>query len=94
MATRGHIAIKENGKYKRIYIEQPIGVVPESCNYEFDEEVEYTIVGSAEADPMNFKISNESPVGKGLIGKKIGEIVEIPVPDGVSKLEILDIRRV
>ena len=61
---------------------------------EFDEEVEYTIVGSAEADPMNFKISNESPVGKGLIGKKIGEIVEIPVPDGVSKFEILDIRRV
>ena len=62
-------------------------------DYDFDEEVEYTIVGSAEADPMNFKISNESPVGKGLIGKKVGDIVEVNVPDGVSKFEVLDIRR-
>ena len=42
---------------------------------------------------MNFKISNESPVGKALIGKKVGDIVEATVPDGVSKFEILDIRR-
>jgi transcription elongation factor GreA len=62
-------------------------------DYEFDEEVEYTMVGSAEADPMNNKISNESPVGKGLMGKKVGDIVEVQVPDGVSKYKILDIRR-
>ena len=62
-------------------------------DYEFDEDVEYTIVGSAEADPMNFKISNESPVGKALIGKTIGEIVEVAVPDGVNKFEILEINR-
>ncbi len=62
-------------------------------DYDFDEEVVYTIVGSAEADPMEFKISNESPVGSGLIGKKIGDIVEISVPDGVSKYEILEISR-
>ena len=62
-------------------------------DYDFDEEVEYTIVGSAEADPMNFRISNESPVGKGLIGKKVGDVVEVNVPDGVSKFEVLDIRR-
>lgn len=62
-------------------------------DYEFDEDVEYTIVGSAEADPMNFKISNESPVGKALIGKKIGEIVEVAVPDGVNKFKILEINR-
>lgn len=62
-------------------------------DYDFDEEVIYTIVGSAEADPMEFKISNESPVGSGLIGKKVGEIVEISVPDGVSKYEILEISR-
>ena len=71
-----------------------VGSIVKVKDYDFDEEVEYSIVGSAEADPMNFKISNESPVGKGLIGKKIGEVVEIPVPDGVSKFEILDIRRV
>ena len=70
-----------------------VGTVVKVKDYEFDEEVEYTIVGSAEADPMNFKISNESPVGRGLIGKKIGDIVEITVPDGINKFEILDIRR-
>ena len=71
-----------------------VGSIVKVKDYDFDEEVEYSIVGSAEADPMNFKISNESPVGKGLIGKKIGEVVEVPVPDGISKFEILDIRRV
>ncbi|WMJ80275.1 transcription elongation factor GreA [Clostridium sp. MB40-C1] len=61
-------------------------------DYDFDEEIEFHIVGSAEADPMENKISNESPVGKALIGKKVGDIVEVPVPDGVSKFEILEIR--
>lgn len=62
-------------------------------DYEFDEEVEYTIVGSAEADPMSYKISNESPVGKALIGKKEGDEVEVAVPGGVNKFKILEIRR-
>ena len=62
-------------------------------DYEFDEEVDYTIVGSAEADPMEFKISNESPVGRGLMGKKVGDIVEVTVPGGVIKFEVLEIRR-
>ena len=62
-------------------------------DYEFDEEVEYSIVGSAEADPMNFKISNESPVGSALLGKKIGEVIEVIIPDGVNKFEILGISR-
>ena len=62
-------------------------------DYEFDEEVEYTIVGSAEADPMNFKISNESPVGRSLMGKKVGDVVEVAVPGGMSKFQILEIRR-
>ena len=70
-----------------------VGATVKVKDYDFDEVVEYTIVGSAEADPMNFKISNESPVGKALIGRKVGDIVEATVPDGVSKFEILDIRR-
>lgn len=70
-----------------------VGSIVKVKDYEFDEEVEYTIVGSAEADPMNFKISNESPVGNALVGKKIGEIVEVSVPEGVNKFEILGIRR-
>lgn len=60
---------------------------------EFDEEVEYTIVGSAEADPYEGKISNESPVGSALIGGKVGETVEVQVPDGIIKYEILSISR-
>ena len=70
-----------------------VGSVVKVKDYEFDEEVEYFIVGSAEADPMEFKISNESPVGSALMGKKIGEIVEVIVPNGTSKFEILEIRR-
>jgi len=49
---------------------------------EFNEEMEYKIVGSAEADPFKGKISNVSPLGKNLIGKKPGETVEVPTPDG------------
>lgn len=70
-----------------------VGSIVKVMDYEFDEEVEYAIVGSAEADPMNFKISNESPVGRALLGKKVGDVVEVTVPSGVSKFEILEIRR-
>lgn len=70
-----------------------VGSIVKVKDYEFDEEVEYSIVGSAEADPMNYKISNESPVGEALIGKKVGEIVEANIPGGVAKFEILGIRR-
>ena len=60
---------------------------------EYDEEMEYTIVGSAEADPYEGKISNESPVGSALLGKKQEEIVEVRVPDGLIKYQILSITR-
>ena len=60
---------------------------------ELGDEVEYLIGGSAEADPINLKISNESPVGKALLGKSIGSIVDIVVPDGVIKYEILNIKK-
>ncbi|HBY20447.1 MAG TPA: transcription elongation factor GreA [Clostridiales bacterium] len=55
------------------------------------EEVQYTIVGSTEADPINFKISNESPVGSALIGKSVGNEVKVMVPDGVINLKVLEI---
>ncbi|WP_101773632.1 transcription elongation factor GreA [Peptostreptococcus faecalis] len=60
---------------------------------DFDEEVEYTIVGSAEADPYDGKISNESPVGKALLGSKKGDNIEVVVPDGFTRLEVRDIKR-
>ncbi|MGI6144353.1 MAG: transcription elongation factor GreA [Clostridia bacterium] len=58
---------------------------------EFGEEVIYTLVGSAEADPLNKKISNESPVGKAIIGKKKGDIVEVKVPAGNVKYKIVEV---
>lgn len=57
----------------------------------FEEEEIYVIVGSAEADPFNGKISNESPIGAGLIGHKVGEEVDIATPNGSSKVKILEI---
>jgi transcription elongation factor GreA len=56
------------------------------------ETVEYTIVGSAEANPAEQKLSNESPVGKAIIGKKKGETVEVSAPRGSLKYKILDIK--
>jgi len=57
------------------------------------EILEYTIVGSVEADPAKNKISNESPVGKALLGHIIGDVVEINVPLGIIKFKVLDIRK-
>lgn len=58
---------------------------------EFNEKMKYTIVGSAEADPFEGLISNESPTGEALLDKKQGEIVEVNVPDGIVKYEIIEI---
>lgn len=70
-----------------------IGTTVRVLDMEYNEEDKYTIVSSAEADPMNNKISDESPIGKALIGKKVGEEVEAEVPDGIVKLKILEIKK-
>ena len=70
-----------------------IGSIVKVNDVEFDEEVEYTIVGSAEADPYDGKISNESPVGRALLGKTVGDEVDVQVPDGIAKFKIIEIRR-
>ena len=60
---------------------------------EFEEEVEYKIVGSTEANSLAGKISNESPLGKALIGKKVGENIEVNAQAGVIEYEVLKIDR-
>lgn len=60
---------------------------------EFDEEITYTIVGSTEANPAECKISNESPVGKALLGKQAGDEVEVDAPQGTISLKILEITK-
>jgi transcription elongation factor GreA len=57
-----------------------------------NETVEYHIVGSAEANPAEQKLSNESPVGRAILGKKKGETVEVAAPRGALKFKILDIK--
>lgn len=57
------------------------------------EEMQFVIVGSTEADPFEGKISNESLVGQNLLGKKIGDKVEIMVPDGTLNYEVVDITK-
>ena len=60
---------------------------------EFDEEVEYTIVGSTEVDLAQNKISNESPLGAALLGKKKNAVVEVQIPDGIARYKILSIKK-
>jgi transcription elongation factor GreA len=57
-----------------------------------NQTVEYHIVGSAEANPSEQKLSNESPVGKAIMGRKKGETVEVTAPRGALKFKILDIK--
>ncbi|OPY57596.1 MAG: Transcription elongation factor GreA [Pelotomaculum sp. PtaU1.Bin035] len=70
-----------------------IGSVVLLKDLEFDDEFEYTIVGSAEADPGANKISNESPVGRAILGQPKGSVVEVAVPAGQLKYQIIDILR-
>ena len=60
-------------------------------NIQSKQKMSYTLVSESEADLKNKKISISSPIGRGLVGKKVGEIVEISVPSGVIKFKILDI---
>ena len=70
-----------------------IGNTVKVLDMEFDEEVEYTIVGTTEADITQNKISNESPIGSALLGAKKNQVVEVQVPAGVSKYKILSIAK-
>lgn len=60
---------------------------------EFDEDIEYSIVGSTEANPLENKVSDLSPIGKALMGAKVGDTVEFDTPGGAAHLEILKISK-
>lgn len=70
-----------------------IGSTVRFYDEEFDEELEYRIVGSTESDIMKGLISNESPLGKALVGAKIGQEIEVESADGVSRYKVLEISR-
>lgn len=70
-----------------------IGSTVKFYDEEFDEELEYRIVGSTESDIMKGLISNESPLGKALVGSKIGQEIEVEGADGISRYKVLEISR-
>ncbi|MCL6602083.1 MAG: transcription elongation factor GreA [Paenibacillus sp.] len=69
-----------------------LGCVVTLNDMEYSEKIEYRIVGAAEADVLDNKISYESPLGKELIGKKVGDIINVNAPMGIIKYELLEIR--
>lgn len=70
-----------------------LGMTVKVYDEEYDEEDEYNIVGTNEADPLKNNVSDQSPIGMALLGKKVGEVAEVDAPDGVIKLKILEIRK-
>jgi len=97
----GRIATLENMlKHSRVIEDDDIttdkvsaGSTVKVCDLEFNEIMDFTIVGSAEADPTHNRISNESPVGSALIDRRVGEEISVNIPDGSIKLKILEIRK-
>ncbi len=92
--------LEEKIKYARVIDESEIdtevvqvGNIVKVLDMEFDEEIEYTIVGSTEVDLAQNKISNESPIGQALLGRKKNEIVDVQAPAGVLKFKILEITK-
>jgi transcription elongation factor GreA len=70
-----------------------VGSIVKVRDLENSDEWEFTIVGSIEADPAEDKISNESPVGESLMGRKVGEITEVEIPAGLARYQIVSIRK-
>lgn len=79
--------IEENGPLDRVRVGSKITVVEE----DFDEEERYHLVGAAEADPAEGRISNESPLGKALLGSKVGDVVRVNAPNGIINFRIAKI---
>ncbi len=70
-----------------------IGCVVRVLDIEYDEEEEYKLVGSSEASSLQNKVSNESPIGRALLGAQVGDVVEVEAPAGVVQYKVLSIQR-
>ena len=70
-----------------------IGLTVKVLYVEDDDEVEYSLVGSREVDVLNNKISDQSPIGKAIMGTKAGDMITVEIPSGSIKLKILDVRK-
>ena len=71
-----------------------VGCKVDVYDVEFEEEIEFQIVGSTEANSLQNKISNESPVGQALLGKRAGDVVDVETQAGVIQYKVIEIQRV
>jgi transcription elongation factor GreA len=85
--TRNAVIIEDNGPSDEVRLGSRISVLEEGL----DESEVYHMVGSAEADPLNGRISNESPIGQALMGQRVGVVVSYQAPAGEIRLTILSI---
>jgi transcription elongation factor GreA len=85
--ARGMIVDKSTMPTDRVVFGSKVRVL----DLEFDDEEDYTLVGPGEEDYDQNKILLTGPLGQGLVGKKVGDIVEVPIPKGTRKLRILEI---
>ena len=83
------VKVVDNSELKNDIVQ--VGSVVRVLDYEFDEEIQYSIVGMTESDPANNKISDQSPVGKTLLGHKVGDEVVVTAPGGEYTYKILEI---
>lgn len=70
-----------------------LGCTATVLDIEYNEELEYKLVGSQEADPMNGAISEDSPFGKALMGKRVGDMAKVDAPAGIQEYKILKVER-
>ena len=90
MLNNAHVVKNEEVTDKKVNL----GTTVMLHDLDSDEKISYTLVGSAEADPLNYKISNESPIGKAILGHVIGDEVTVETPAGEVDYEIISIKKV
>ena len=89
--TLSHVKVIEDHEIQTNTVS--IGVSVVVYDMEYDEQVEYHLVSSREVNPLENKISDQSPIGKAIIGAKVGDIVVAEVPDGEVKVKVLEIKK-
>src|SRR6056297_3862667 len=90
MLSNAHVVKDEEITDKKVNL----GTTVMLHDLDSEEKISYTLVGSAEADPLNYKISNESPIGKAILGHVIGDEVTVETPAGEVDYEIISIKKV
>ena len=89
LSENAEVVVEDEVDFDRINV----GCKVKVHDFEFEEDIELKIVGSTEANSLEGKISNESPVGKALIGAHKGDTIEVEMPSGVMRYKILEIER-